>query len=273
MKRIVAIAAAAIVFASHGAAPFFTEPGALDPAGGHVQGACTDGEFYYLSQMTGICKFDRSGKLVKRVAAVCHTGDICWHDGRLYSSVAVYQGPHKDKGMIQVFDRDLKLVREKLLDRPTDGIAFLNGVLYVGGGSNLETVPHTPGQAPQSKTPHRENVILRLDPETLEVIGRAVIDYGYKTRYGVQNIATDGRQLYLCFYAVKGAPGVAVYGPDLKLQGTIDFTAGNGFDALPGAAADGKTRFFACQTINSPDKPLRCRITFYELDGKVMKEM
>ena len=63
-----------------------------------------------------------------------------------------------------------------------------------------------------SKNPHRVNVLGRFDAKALKVIApRADFDYGYETRYAFQNITSDGTKLYGTFYAVKGAPQIAVF--------------------------------------------------------------
>lgn len=219
--------------------------GCFDPKGGHVQGMCTDGQFLYLTQMTGIYKIDRSGACVKKIAAVSHTGDLCYHDGRIYTSVAVYGGPDKGKGKIQVFDTELNLIKEKTYPRGLDGIVWLDGILYVGRGSHLETVPHKEGEKAQSKTPHFQNEVLRVDPVTLEVKDLTVIEHGFKTRYGAQNIATDGKDLYFCFY---GTPDLVVYGKDLKPLRRYTANVGNGFEFV--GVENGVPKFIKCKTTN-----------------------
>ena len=110
-------------------APIEVEKGVLDPAGGHVQGFCASDGAFYFTQMKTLYKCDWSGRLLKKVPVVCHTGDICFWEGHVYTSVSVYQGPDKGKGIIQVFDADLNFVREAKLDKSTDGITILDGVL------------------------------------------------------------------------------------------------------------------------------------------------
>ncbi len=242
-----------------------TVSGCFDPKGGHVQGMCSDGEYLYLTQMTGIYKIDPAGTCVKKVAAVSHTGDVCYHDGKIYSSVAVYAGPDKGKGKIQVFDTDLNLLKEKTYPRGVDGIAWLDGVLYVGRGSHLETVPHAEGEEPKSRTPHVPNEVLRVDPETLEVKDLVVIEHGHRTSYGAQNIATDGKELYFCFY---GNPDLVVYGKDLKPVRLLNAGAGNGFECI--GRENGAPKFLKCRTENwkkgaGAGKVLSARITFAEL--------
>ena len=125
---IIAGALCAAAFGCLGAevpAPVVVEKGVLDPAGGHVQGFCASDDAFYFTQMKTLYKCDWSGKLLKKVPVVCHTGDICFWEGHVYTAVSVYQGPDKGKGIIQVFDADLNLVREAKLEKSTDGITVM----------------------------------------------------------------------------------------------------------------------------------------------------
>ena len=197
----------------------------LDPKGGHIQGLAVSTDAVYVSQMTQILKLDWKGNELARRKVQSHTGDITWWDGELYATVAVY--PACKEGRIQVYDGGLNLVRETTIDRTVDGIACLDGVLYVGMGSKTQP----------SKTPHRVNVLGRFDAKTLkEILPRQDFDYGYETRYGFQNIATDRRRLYATFYAMKPAPIMAVFNRSGAVVGTAKAGGNQGFDVLP----DGK---------------------------------
>ena len=98
-------------------APIAIGSEAFDARFGHIQGACCTDDAIYLTQMKCLYKFDWSGKLLKKQSVISHTGDICFWKGEIYTSVSVYEGPNKGKGMIQVFDQELNMVRETLLDR------------------------------------------------------------------------------------------------------------------------------------------------------------
>lgn len=241
------------------------EKGGFDPKGGHIQGAAASQEALYLTQMTCICKFDWSGKLLKKLKVLSHTGDACWHDGCLYTSVVPYGGPNKGKGVIQVFDGELKLLRETLVDRGLDGITYWDGTLYVGMGTKTQP----------SKDPHRVNIFGRFDPLTLKEIGpRQEVDFGYDTRYGAQNILTDGKRLFVNFYSVKGAPSFVAFDKDFKVLQTFFFGTGQGADVLPSARAAGKVRLFTVRTTglarpknSEPPELLGARIQFYDFDG------
>lgn len=248
---------------------FEVELGACDPKGGHIQGAAASDEALYLSQMTRICKFDWKGKLLNKLDVISHTGDICWHGGCLYTSVAVYGGPNKGKGMIQVFDKELRLLRETMIDRSTDGITWLDGTLYVGMGAKTQP----------SKEPHRVNIFGRFDPITLkETAPRQEVDYGFETHYGAQNILTDGKLIFVNFYGAKGAPPFVAFDKDLKPLKTFRFGTGQGADFVPAALADGKKRVFTVRTTGNrrakgdqPAVPPGARIQFYDFNGEEFK--
>ena len=200
-------------------APIAIGSEAFDARFGHIQGACCTDDAIYLTQMKCLYKFDWSGKLLKKQSVISHTGDICFWKGEIYTSVSVYEGPNKGKGMIQVFDQELNMVRETLLDRGTDGITILDGVLYLGMGSN-----HVP-----SKDPHRENWVGFFDPKTLKPVReRTIIDFGALTHYGIQDISSDGKNILWCDRAVHakdGNPFVAYEGAELIVTSTFHGTA------------------------------------------------
>lgn len=242
--------------------------GTFDPKGNHIQGACASDDAIYLSQMNGLYKFDWSGKLLKRLPVISHTGDLCFYKGEVYTSVSVYHNARKCKGLIQVFDSDLNFVREKELDRGTDGVTVLNGVLYLGMGSV--------GQV--GNKPHRENLVGRFRPETLEEIDRKPIDCGMETCFGAQNITTDGKDLYFSFYPAKlGDPPLAVFHADLSFDRMIPMkqSPNNGFDLLPERLRAGHTRFLRVQTLMKygPESLPHAKIDFVERVGDKMRSL
>ena len=117
-------------------AAFTAGPEAFDPKGNHIQGIAASEDALYVAQMTRLVKLDWQGHVLASRQVQSHTGDIAWHDGELYTAVAVY--PEKKEGRIQVFDKDLNLVRETSIDRTIDGIAYADGVLYVGMGAKSD---------------------------------------------------------------------------------------------------------------------------------------
>ena len=95
-----------------------------------------------------------------------------------------------------------------------DGIAALDGVLYLGRGAIRDEIGRTCR-------------IVRVKEETLEFIDEVEIEPGFEFRFAVQDIATDGRHLFFSFYPVKGPMGVAVYTKDLRLVKTLPETFSN----------------------------------------------
>lgn len=236
---------------------------AFDPKGGHIQGATASEEALYLTQATSICKVDWSGKLIKKISAINHTGDICWHNKQLYTGIVIRGGPNRGKGMIQVFDEELNLQRETLieLDQGIDGITCLNGTLYIAIGT--------------TKVPHRINLFARFDPVTLkEIAPRQEVDYGHETYYGAQNLLTNGELLFARFYGVKGSPSFVQFDKDLNVLQTFRFGTGEGADFIPAAHAGGKVRVFTVRTTgrratsDQPAVPPGARIQFFDFNGK-----
>ena len=274
MKLLTTVACGLTLAAAQAAslAPITIGSEAFEARFGHIQGACCTDDAIYLTQMKCLYKFDWSGKLLKKKSVVSHTGDICFWQGEIYTSVAVYDGPNKGKGMIQVFDQELNLTRETLLERSTDGITVLDGVLYLGMGSN-----HVP-----SKEAHRETWVGRFDPTTLTPIGeRQIIDFGYTTHFGIQDISNDGKHILCAFYpAVKGQPEFIVFDKDLKVvRADCTYHASNGFDRLPARFGGDHPRFFRVKTVMSPknkaepkaQRKLSVKIDFFEwVDGKAV---
>ena len=235
----------------------------FDPQGGHIQGIAASKDALYVAQMTRLVKFDWKGKVLASRPVQPHMGDIVWHGGELYTSVAVY--PERREGRIQVFDRNLNLVRETVVDRTIDGIACADGVLYVGMGAK---------EQPSSK-PHRVNILGRFDAKTLkEIAPRAEFDYGHKTKNGFQNIVFDGERFVASFYTVEGAPNVAFFGKDLKVFGTATENCNQGFDILPpGMRKEGRRFIRATTEISKNPSSVSCSFDFIDLipvmpDGK-----
>ena len=231
--------------------------GFFDDNDGHIQGMCTDGKYIYLTQQSWIYKVDRQGKLVRKIKTPKHTGDVCFHDERIYASSIHYQGEHRGHGIIRVYDTDLNLLKEKMLEKcGLDGITWLDGYLYVGGGAHKPTIPHKPGEAPETKTPHFDNNLFKVDPDTLEIVERHVLNHGSKTCYGIQNATTDGKLLYFCYYVPgRNIPNCIVYDKSMRVVRTLTFEAGKGSDFGQGfdfvGAVPGGNRFLRVTTQNA----------------------
>ena len=229
---------------------------AFDPQGGHIQGLAASEDALYVAQMTRLVKLDWKGKVLASRPAQSHTGDIVWHGGELYASVAVY--PERKEGCIQVFDKDLNLLRETAIDRTIDGIAYADGVLYVGMGAK---------EQPSSK-PHRVNILGRFDAKTLkEVAPRVGFDYGHKTKYGFQNIVFDGGLFMASFYTpVDGTPNVAFFDKNLRVLGTATEKCNQGFDILPPTMRKEGRRFIrATSKVEKSPASVSCAFDFIDI--------
>lgn len=242
-----------------------TVKGELDMLRGHVQGACATDDAIYISYITGIVKLDWNGKVLKHAKLISHSGDCAYYKGKIYIAVAVTRPkPGQPKGQILVLDTELNEVAHHDLDYSTDGITVLDDVLYIGAG-------------PNPKTPHRGNKLARFNikDDTLNFMGFTDIDHGGETYYGAQDIATDGKYIYVMFYAAKGAKPCAIFDKDLKLVGTNSFGASSGFDFLPPKYAGKNPRCLKVSHTNDWRKqkpgvnPAQVKIDFFELiDGK-----
>ena len=235
--------------------PFSASSAAFDPEGGHIQGIAASEDALYASQMTRLVKLDWKGNVLASRAVQSHTGDISWHDGELYTSVAVY--PERREGRIQVFDKDLNLLRETSIDRTVDGIAYVDGILYVGMGAKDQP----------SSNPHRVNILGRFDAKTLkELEPRAEFDYGDDAMYGFQNIVFDGQRLVASFYAVGDSPTVAFFDKDLKVLGTASGKCNQGFDILPPSMRSEGRRYVMATTVTA-ETPLSvlCNMDFIDI--------
>lgn len=237
-----------------------TKRGALKGVEGHVQGiACSD-EAIYLSFTTTLVKLDWKGNVLKRVPARRHMGDISYREGRLYACLGRTKDPNEGLGgtaFIQIFDADLGFVGEKRTPSAPgiDGIGIWGDKIFVGGGSRECGLPHT------------RNLVVKLDNQ-LEPLASAWIDYGVRTVHGVQNVTVaDGKVWCFLYTAEREDPGCVVLDEDLNLLKVVDFTAGNGVDALPPRFGKSKNpRFLVCRTLPSVDGTgVRAELRFVEI--------
>ena len=234
-----------------------TEPGSMKPywpKGEHVQGFACSQDAIYLGHQHGLFKYDWNGKFLKHVSAPCHTGDICWYEGKIYTSVDILEGSRpKRSGVVQVYDEDLNLLAERDIPQGIDGITAKDGVLYLG----MNATPKN----------HRVNQIGRMDAETLEFLGRIDIDHGADTNFGTQDIATDGENFWVSFYS---KVPLAVFDGDWKLVRTLDFTANVGLDFLPACGRGKLPRLARGQNLSNAGGAAY-RIEFFEFDGTAMR--
>ena len=263
-----------------------TAPGALTDERGHIQGMCISSNALYFTMMGGFTKTDWRGRLVRKARQPVrnvHTGDICHWRGRLYAALCSFpDGPFfgKDaatgkplRGMLQVLDEDLNVVKQRAIPRPPDGIVCLDGVLYVGlSVARL-----------YADKPWRGNWYGKFDAETLEPLcDPFTVDHGHDSYAGVQNIATDGEFLYVNFYTpdeTARTPNFVKFDRDFKVLGVTRFGYGQGFDFVPGGKA-GAVRFICCDTVNwltatgeGTGLGLQGCLTFAEWDGKAVRDL
>ena len=144
----------------------------------------------------------------------------------------------------------------------------LDGVLYVGMGTT-------------DRTPHRGCKIMRADQKTLEPIDIVEIDPGFEIEYGVQDMATDGKNILLAFYAYQSPNAMAVYTKDLEFVSVQPFWMGCGFDFMPkrfdlsGRRVVAKLDTFRDDPKAPATKPhgldIRSRFEYHTWDGKDLK--
>ena len=245
--------------------PRIVVKGQLDAMAGHVQGACASKDAIYFSHVAGIFKIDWGGNILKHVPATRHTGDLCYHDGKLYSVLGTWGSGGQTKiCRLQVWDADLNFLSEK--DIPglagMDGVTVLDGILYHGIGKG-------------SSDPQASHALGRIDLKTMEPLPRLAFELPYKTHFGPQNLATDGTLVYMAFYPVKGAPyAISACDKAGRLVAHYKLHAGQGFERLPSERFPGAhPRFLKVSSRGGKQKdgtrtPPSVTIDFYELvDG------
>jgi hypothetical protein len=193
----------------------------------------------YATLHDGLYKFDWYGHLLMHVSADKHQGDICFWNGKLYTAVCIPKKVEK-RGRIDVWDENLKKIGTTEFVRSADGIACMDGVLYVGLG---------PARIPDK--PFRGNYFGKFDVETLQPLCEPfLVDHGYDCSAGVQNIATDGERLYVNFYTPEeDYPCFFVFDRDFNVLQSHVFGWRHGLD-LVGGGEPGAVRLIYALTIN-----------------------
>ena len=216
-----------------------TRSGTIETKHGHIQGICVAQDAVYMTLVNGLYKFDWQGRLLKRINLNPHVGDICLWKDRLYL-VTCGGG----KGTIEVFDCNLSHIKGAATVRSADGIACLDGVLYVGLGPVNDKM-----------RPYRGNWFGKFDAETLQPLCEPfIVDHGEMTWLGVQNIATDGRDIYVNFYTpVDKQLNFFRFDRDFHVKGGWYLGCGHGFDIV-GGARPGAVRFVHSCTIGIFDQ-------------------
>lgn len=232
--------------------------GTFEKSSGHIQGGCISNDAVFLSHKAGIFKLDRTGKLLKHVPTVIHTGDICFYNGKVYSAICYYDQARKGKGAIKEYSSDLEELRTYELDFPIDGITCLNGFLYFGVGPNPPAL-------------HRGNRVAKMPADFSGKPEIFPIDHGYMTNYGPQTMTNDGKNIFISFYSSqKNSCRSAIFSSDLQLIKALDFEASMGFDVFPGIGNGKDPVFFKLCETNSKKTKSR-RLNFYKYkDGKMV---
>jgi hypothetical protein len=243
----------------------YTVPHELDMLlkAGHIQGACCSEQGVYLSHQLGIAKIGWDGKLLKTVKAPAHLGDTAYADGRIYGAFVIYDKKLRKngmKGMVRVWDENLKQVAEKWFPEALDGIAVLGDTVYVGVDR-------------WGRDRHPLCCVKRLGLD-LSDKGNVDIDLGYQINYGVQTMATDGKDIFLGNYG-----GTSRVSADLKTSEKIALSCAEGFGLVPKSVTKSDAKIFF--TVNAlggnmqgwrkdpVNNPPRIRLDFYELkDGR-----
>ena len=263
----VLLAAATSGAAMEGTIPRLVVKGPLDAMVGHVQGACASEDAIYLSHIAGIFKLDWDGNVIKHVQAERHTGDLCYHDGKVYSVLGKWGSGGKTKVCrLQVCDADLNFVAEKPLPelKGLDGVTVLDGIIYHGVGYS-------------SPVPRSSHSLGRIDLKTIESLPQVMFELPYQTHFCQQNLTTDGKLIYMTFYSVKGAPyALTACDKDGKLVAHYGLRAGMGFERLPKGRFPGEhPRFFKVNSHGGKQKdgtvkPYTVTLDFYVLaDGQL----
>ena len=225
-----------------------TAPGALLARSGHVQGMCVSEKALYFVMHNQIVKTDWMGCPLKSVEAPKHSGDVCMWNGKLYVAFCEPGGSKAaNKGRIMVYDEELNFLKETRFARPADGITCMDGVLYVGLG---------PGGTKEA--PYRGCWYGKFDAETLAPLCEPFrIDHGYDCCAGVQNMATDGKFLYVSYYTPEETactPDFIKFDRDFNVLGAHRFGYRQGLDVVP-CGTPGSVRFIYVTTVNWMGQP------------------
>ena len=184
---------------------------------GHIQGACCSEQGIYLSHARGIEKIGWDGKLVKHIDAPSHLGDCAYANGKIYGAFVIRAKKDRKNGkpgLVRIWDENLNPLDEAWFDEPLDGICVIGDTIYVG----VDKWGHDK---------HPLCCIKRLGLD-LSDKGNLDIDLGYEIHYGVQTMATDGKDLFLGNYG-----GTSRVSADLKTNTKVAFKCSEGFGLVP----------------------------------------
>lgn len=241
-------------------APVYTVPHELDMLikAGHIQGAACSEKAIYLAHMLGMVKLDWNGRLLKTVETPSHLGDIGYADGKIYGAFCVRNAKLRPEGMhglVRVWDENFKLLVEKWYPERLDGIVVLGDTVYVGVDR-------------WGKVKHPLCCVKRLGLD-LSDRGNVDVDLGYQIRYGVQTMATDGKDLFFGCYG-----GTAKVSADLKRAEKVELSCSEGLAPVPKAVTKSDAKvFFVVKALGGNmhgwrkdpvNNPPRVRLDFFE---------
>lgn len=239
---------------------------------GHVQGLACSEKAIYVAHMKGIEVLDWNGRHVKSVEAPCHLGGIAYDNGLIYGAIILRDRKERAvPGMIRVWNEDFKVVRERRFPINMGSVGVLNGTVYAATDRWMKAAGD-----------HDLCSMKTLDLELNEK-ANVDIDLGYKIRYGIQTIATDGKELFLFCYG-----GTSRIAPSLKNPVNMKdvlpkgLRGAEGFAAVPKAiSGSDQTVFMTVEALNggmkawradSKKNPPRLRFHFWLWkDGKFTK--
>ena len=240
----------------------YTVPHELDVLikSGHIQGACCSEEGVYLSHSLGIDKIGWNGKHLLHIDAPNHLGDIAYADGKIYGVFVVRDAKRVNKGMpglVRVWNERLEQIGEARFPEALDGAVVLGDTLYVGVDK-------------YGSKRHPFCCVKRLGLD-LSDKGNVEIDLGYEINYGVQTMATDGKNLFFGNYG-----GTSWVSPDLKRNGKIALNCAEGFGMVPKSVSRRDNVFFVVRAMGGNmqgwrkdpvNNPPCIRLDFYELNN------
>ena len=138
-------------------------------------------------------------------------------NGKIYGAFVIRDPKERKngkRGLVRVWDENLNPIDEAWFDEPLDGICVIGDTIYVG----------------VDKWGHNKHPLCCIKRLGLDLSdkGNVDIDLGYEIHYGVQTMATDGKDLFLGNYG-----GTSRVSADLKTNTKIEFKCSEGFDLVP----------------------------------------
>jgi hypothetical protein len=203
---------------------------------GHLQGIAVDDSAIYGAFAYEVAKFDYNGKLLKRVPAPFHSGDMTADGEKFYCSVSLHNSElikkYGARNCIFVYDKELTLLEIRPLKSlyGIDGIAYIKGKFYIGLNKH--------GNALRMK-----NRIAILD-RNFKLQKIATVTIGRNTKYGAQTLNEFNGKLLAGFYGGGKTSFIfdleALEKSDTVVTpiGTLKANTTVGFSELPPAVAE-----------------------------------